>query len=204
MSRQKDAVFAAGLLLGFAAFVWVVLTMQSLNERLSVSDQARDALARQVQLLGASPVAGPPGSRGLPGQSVTGPRGAVGEPGAVGPSGEPGPSGPSGAAGVPGPTGSPGAAGATGVQGPAGAAGPEGPQGPKGDAGDTGATGPQGPAGPAPSGWSWTDGLGVTYTCVPDSEGSTHYSCTAGGSAPQPSPSAPTASAAALDPRRKH
>lgn len=145
--RRTDVLFAVGVVLGVALLAWVVITMQQLAHDLAASNRARDALAQQVQQLGASPVAGPPGSRGDPGLS--------GQPGPSGPEGPPGPSGPSGgpgAAGSPGMpgadgisiTGSPGlsgAAGSNGADGPTGAPGPAGPQG------DPGPAGPQGPAG---------------------------------------------------------
>jgi hypothetical protein len=142
--RRTDAMAAAAVILGVALLAWVVITMQQLAHDLSASNRARDALAQQVQQLGASPVAGPPGSRGDPGIS--------GQPGPSGPEGPPGPSGDPGAAGSPGTPGangvsvtgspgSPGAAGTNGADGPTGAPGPAGPQG------DPGPAGPQGPAG---------------------------------------------------------
>ena len=172
LRQRGDVLFVAGVICGVGILAWVIITMQSLSHALTTANDARDQLAHQVQQLGASPVAGPPGSRGAPGQSVTGARGPVGSPG---PSGEPGSPGPSGSPGSPGPTGAPG----VGSQGPAG---PQGDQGPKGD---TGSTGPQGPS---PAGWTFTDGSGTTYDCAPDSSGSTHYTCTATSS---PSPSSP-------------
>jgi hypothetical protein len=104
----RYAVIAVASVALFAAFaIW----MQSLSHELRVSNEARDALARQVQSLGEKPVAGPPGSRGEPGQSVTGPRG---------------PRGPAGASGRPAPTitPSPGASGASGAPGKPGADSP--------------------------------------------------------------------------------
>lgn len=118
---------------------------------------------------GAAGSPGPSGSPGAPGRN--GSNGSNGSPGAAG---SPGPAGPSGAPGV-GATGPAGQAGATGAQGPAGPQGPQGDTGSQGPKGDTGATGP------APSGWTFTyppGALGVTYNCTPDSDGSTHYTCT--------------------------
>lgn len=195
--RKADlryAVIAAGAVGSFATMaIWI----QGLSNDLRVSNDARDALARQVQSLGHKPVAGPPGSRGEAGQSIVGPRGPQGIPGSPGPSGSPGrtgKTGATGASGMPGVAGSPGAVGPTGAvgsagpPGPQGEAGPAGPQGPKGDTGDTGATGP------APSGWTFTDGAGITYECTPDSAGSTHYTCQpTTPPSPTPTPSNPSA-----------
>lgn len=112
------------------------------------------------------PIPGPPGPRGLPGSpGPTGSPGAPGASGAPGVQGSAGTAGPAGAVGPPGAVGPAGEAGPAGAVGPAGAAGPAGPQG------------PQGPQGPGPSGWTFTDGTGVTQECTPDSDGSTHYTC---------------------------
>lgn len=163
--RRTDALYAAGVVLAVAVLAWVVVTMQQLSGDLATSNAARDALARQVQQLGASPVAGPPGSRGGPG--TAGPVGPSGPSGPSGPAGLTGPAGRTGAAGAagspgpagnPGASGSPGAAGAAGQDGAAGEDGAQGPQGdpgPTGPAGPAGAPGPQGPAGPnCPDGYS--------------------------------------------------
>jgi hypothetical protein len=200
--RRRDVVFVVALVAGVSVLAWVVITMQALSHNLRVSNDARDALARQVQSLGHKPVAGPPGSRGEAGASVVGPRGLKGETGASGKPAptitpKPGTSGASGSPGKPGadstvagPTGPPGAdSTVAGPQGEAGVAGPVGPQGDRGEKGDTG---------PAPSGWTYTDGAGVTYTCTPDSDGSTHYTCTAAPASPTPSPSNPEAAVLVL------
>jgi hypothetical protein len=199
--RRADLRFAVLAILGVAAFAWVVIWVQGLSHDLRTANAARDALAHQVQQLGGTPVAGAPGSRG-----DVGPSGAAGLPGAAGAAGSPGPSGPPGkaggsgrqgivgASGSPGPVGASGAPGAVGEAGSPGPAGPQGdpgtagPAGPQGDKGDTGDRGDTGPAGPPPSGWTYTDGAGVTYDCAPDSDGSTHYTCTA-TTTPAPSPS---------------
>lgn len=168
--RRTDAAFAAGVVIALAVLAWVVITMQQLSHDLSTSNSARDALAHQVQQLGASPVAGPPGSRGKPGATVTGPSGPPGSPGEQGEPGaaaspEPGPTGPTGPAGspgadstVPGPEGSPGVAGAQGVPGPAGPAGQDGKDGTDGKDGSNGSP---------PAGWTYTDPAGQSYTCSP-------------------------------------
>lgn len=192
-ARQRaDLWFALGAIVALSALAWVVITMQQLSQDLRTANDARDALAVQVQRLGGKPVAGPPGSRGDPGLvGPRGPQGETGPPGPEGPGGSPGPPGPSGSPGKHGNNGQAGASGTNGQPGAAGATGPAGPAGPQGPKGDTGPAGPQGeqgpqgdrgPAGPAPSGWTF-DYKGVTYDCTPDSDGSTHYTCrdTSGG-----------------------
>lgn len=138
--RQEDARFAVFAVLVLAGFVLVALWVQGLS-------QDRDALARQVQELGGTPVAGPPGLRGEPGEpgvGVTGPPGPQGEPGVPGEPGDPGPSGSPGNAGK---DGVGGADGAAGEPGPVGASGPAGPAGPPGPQGEPGPAGPQGEPG---------------------------------------------------------
>jgi hypothetical protein len=164
-------------------------------------EQARsDALVQQVEGLGATPVAGPSGSRGEPGVSVTGPPGASGPQGEPGPSGSPGNAGEDGASGRPGASGAPGVPGSVGPTGPAGPAGPQGVQGepgvqgPQGERGEKGDSGEQGPAGQScPEGFNWQ-----TPSYDPDAR-----VCRRDG-APDPSesprPSSPLV--AGLDPRR--
>lgn len=159
--RRGDVLAACAALLLGTAFAWIMLSVQGLNNDLREANAARDALARQVQGLGGTPVAGPPGSRGEPGTSVTGPPGEQGAAGPSGPSGPPGPSGSTGASGKPGAAGASGEPGVVGATGPAGATGPQGPQGeagpagPQGEQGPQGDTGEQGPAGPTcPDGYS--------------------------------------------------
>lgn len=142
--RRGDVLAVAAALVLGAAFAWIVLSVQGLSQDLQTANQARDALARQVQKLGAKPVAGPPGSRGETGKSVVGPQGPKGDQGEPGPSGPPGPSGSPGKKGKDGANGEPGSAGSPGAAGATGAAGPAGPQGPQGEPGPAG---PQGPAG---------------------------------------------------------
>jgi hypothetical protein len=195
----RYAVIAVAAVAVFAAFaIW----MQSLSHELRVSNEARDALARQVQSLGEKPVAGPPGSRGEPGQSVTGPRGPKGETGA---SGKPGPT----ITPSPGPSGPPGAT----VTGPPGAdstiPGPSGPPGENatgipGQDGKDGTDGSDGTNGKPPAGWTFTYN-GVDYTCSPAGnfdESSPRYDCEP--DQPQPGDSdSPSPQAAGLDPSRR-
>ncbi|WP_329214768.1 collagen-like protein [Streptomyces sp. NBC_01485] len=138
-SWMSDVLVVLGALLAGAAF----LTVQQLAGDLREANHARDLLAGQVQKLGATPIAGPPGSRGDPGESITGPRGPVGPSGPPGPSGSPGSPGKAGSNGQDGETG----ASATGAPGTSGAVGPSGPPGPTGAPGAPGAPGPAGPAG---------------------------------------------------------
>lgn len=169
--RRTDLVFALAAAVVLAGFAFLVVTMQGLSHDLRTANVARDALAQQVERLGESPVAGPPGSRGQPGASVVGPpgpqgdQGDQGEPGPIGPTGPVGPSGspgvdgkdgPSGV-GTPGPTGAPGAPGADGqsVVGPAGPKGDTGPTGPPGADGKNGIDGKDGKSGQTcPDGYS--------------------------------------------------
>lgn len=138
--RQDDAKFAVFAVLVLAGFVLLALWVHGLA-------QDRDALARQVQQLGGTPVAGPPGLRGEPGEpgvGVTGPPGPSGPPGVPGRDGEDGKPGPSGSPGKDGVDGSDGKAG---EPGPVGATGPVGPAGPPGPQGEPGPAGPQGEPG---------------------------------------------------------
>jgi hypothetical protein len=158
--RRGDLLAVTAAIVLGAALAWILLSVQALNDDLRAANQARDALAAQVQSLGGKPVAGPPGSRGEPGPSVTGPAGERGEAGSTGPSGPPGAPGKSGAPGSPGASGEPGAVGATGpagpsVIGPTGPPGEPGATGSQGERGEKGDTGPEGPAGPScPDGYS--------------------------------------------------
>lgn len=140
---------------------WLAVQVVVLSHDLRTANQARDALATQVQELGGTPVAGKPGSRGEVGPS--GPPGPQGEPGPIGPTGPVGPSGSPGddgangvgQTGAPGSPGSPGQDGETvmGPPGPAGEPGPAGPQGEQGPRGEDGADGRDGQA--CPEGYSW-------------------------------------------------
>lgn len=199
--RRADVWFALAAVACVAALAWVVITMQSLSHDLRTANDARDALASQVERLGGKPVAGPPGSRG---ESITGPRGPKGEsgePGKPGPSGSPGPEGDDGDDGEPGsdgtdgvgetgPTGASGADGAAGPPGPAGEPGPAGPQGEQGPAGDNGADGRDGQNCP--------DG----YSLQPPASDPDALVCRRDG-APQPEEPENSPQNAALDPQRR-
>lgn len=211
--RRADVKYAVLAVIAVAAFAGLAIWLQGLSHDLRVSNEARDALARQVQSLGHKPVAGPPGSRGEPGRTVVGSRGPKGETGASGkpaptvtPS--PGPSGPPGATAtgppgadstIPGPSGPPGE-NATGVPGQ------DGKDGADGAAGKDGSDGRDGQP---PAGWTYTDPNGVTYDCTPVDDfdpNAPRYRCTpssGGGSDPTPeSPSSPNLAALAPDRRR--
>jgi hypothetical protein len=205
--RSRHTLWIVAILLflgGAIAVSWVLVDRSRINDQLSneanlrgqaVSTLAGDvrALRQQVKAGGETPVAPDPTKavKNLPDRAevpvpIPGPPGPKGDTGAAGkpaPTITPAP----GVSGQPGTVGSPGPVGPQGEVGPVGPAGPQGAQGdqgPKGDTGDTGATGP------APSGWTYTDGAGVTYTCTPDSDGSTHYTCTAAAPTnPTPAPS---------------
>ncbi|WP_217502590.1 collagen-like protein [Streptomyces lunaelactis] len=159
--RRSDLAFVVAAVVGLAGFLWVVLTLQSLASDLRTANDARDALARQVQQMGGTPVAGKPGSRGEPGLAgQQGEKGDQGEPGSIGPTGPIGPSGQPGddgtnGVGQTGTAGSPGQDGQSivGPQGPAGDTGPAGPQGEQGPRGEDGADGKDGQA--CPTGYSW-------------------------------------------------
>ncbi|MEV5131012.1 collagen-like protein [Streptomyces sp. NPDC053705] len=184
------------LLALLVAYIWWQ-TIQ-LGGDLRAANQARDQLATQVQELGETPVAGPPGSRGSPGPSIEGPAGPAGVDGTDGVDGSPGPPGPSGS---PGKDGQDGAAGEAGTDGAAGVGepgvpGPAGPQGEPGPAGQPGTDGRDGTDGQTcPSGYSLQtapadpDALVCRRTGVP---------------AEEPTPQAPESSGPlALDPFRR-
>ena len=120
------------------------------------------------------PVPGPSGAPGEPGRD--GQDGVDGEPGADGADGEPGEPGEDGQPGQDGLPGEPGEDGAPGEPGADGAQGQQGEPGRDGVDGQDGRDGQDGAPGPPPSGWTWT-WYGVTYECLPDAPGSTHYTC---------------------------
>jgi hypothetical protein len=210
VQRRKDVAYAVAVLVSIGLFTLLVVWVQSLAGDLRESNEDRDALARQVERLGGTPVAGDPGKAGERGAAgsdgAAGPEGdegepgAKGEPGADGKRGAAGSDGPPGEPGVPGEDGAPGAAGADGADGAAGPTGAQGPAGEKGDPGEQGPRGEQGPAGPAPASWTFSYG-GVTYTCTPSADGSTHYTCAADG--PPPDGNGPGPLAMGLDPHRR-
>jgi hypothetical protein len=156
--RRDPIALLMGILLALlVAYIW--WQTSQLTHDLRTANQARDALASQVQQLGGKPVAGPPGSRGEPGASVTGPPGPSGPPGPPGPSGAnaTGKPGADGEDGTPGAAGQPGEPGQDGesVTGPAGPPGPQGEPGPAGPQGERGADGRDGEDGQAcPDGYS--------------------------------------------------
>lgn len=180
------AIAAVVALLG----LWASVQINALGEQLRISQENQQVLSDQVEELGGkplvSPSVGPPGERGEPGatgppgQTIVGPRGSQGPsgpPGRPGRDGKDGVPGPAGVAGSPGPRGEPGET-VTGPPGPRGEPGEDGVDGVDGkDSTVPGPQGERGPAGPPPSGWTYTDHRGVTYTCTPDAPGSTHFTC---------------------------
>ncbi|MEV5977475.1 collagen-like protein [Streptomyces sp. NPDC052114] len=202
--RRGDVLAIVGAIVLGVAVAWIVLSVQAVTDDLRTANQARDALARQVQGLGEKPVAGPPGSRGGPGRSVTGPRGPTGpagEPGDTGPSGKPGRAGDDGKAGA---AGQDGADGAAGEQGPTGAAGTDGVAGPPGPQGEPGPAGPEGPAGKdGAAGQDGRDGQTCPdgYSLQAPADDPDALVCRRDG-APPPDPG-PSPQAAALDPTRR-
>lgn len=206
--RRGDAFVAVGAILLGLLLAGIFFSIRDLQHELVVANGARDALAQQVQDLGATPVGGKPGSRGDIGPSgPSGPPGPTGAPGPTGPTGKTGVTGSSGKTGATGvsATGSPGQTGADGTNGSDGAAGPAGPQGdpgPAGVQGDPGPQGPQGPEGPAgPAGSSCPDG----YSLQTPSWDADALVCRRDG-APDPSPSPTDGSLLgllAMDPLRR-
>lgn len=190
-SWRGNALAVGGACLAGAAF----LTVQDLSHDLRDANEARDALAVQVQRLGAKPVAGPPGSRGLPGEGIIGPAGPQGERGPVGPTGPEGMPGDTGADGVgePGEPGTPGQDGASAVgePGPTGPQGAPGPAGPPGTDGTNGADGQDGR-----DGQTCPDG----YSLQPPVDDPDALVCRR-DSAPDPDPNTPQA--LGLDPTRR-
>ena len=186
--KRGDYLAATAALLAAIVLGAMVTAFVVLSNDLDEANQARDALARQVQGLGEKPVAGPPGSRGEAGE---------GEVGATGPPGPPGPAGTDGkdaptitpAAGSPGPPGPTGPPGADSV-----VPGPTGPPGPgaTGAPGSDGVDGRDGEDGAPPSEWTYTDPDGVTYRCTPVDDfdpANPRYRCTpTATSAPDPTP----------------
>lgn len=197
--RHLDVAFALVIFAGLIAVAVMALWVQNLSRDLKTSNDARDALARQVQQLGEKPVAGPPGSRGEAGKSVVGPSGPPGpsgSPGRNGRDGRNGKPGPSGSPGVDGAsvTGDPGSSGASGAPGVPGPAGPAGPQGEPGPAGKDGADGSDGK-----DGQTCPDG----YSLQAPSYDPDALVCRKDGSGDPPEQPSPSNSAVALDPLRR-
>jgi hypothetical protein len=201
-ARRDPMTLLLGCLMALlVAYIW--WQTSQLSGDLRAANRARDQLATQVQQLGETPVAGPPGSRGLPGQSVPGPSGPPGPSGAAGAAGadgSPGPSGAPGKAGPAGETGPPGEAGVdgvaqTGAPGTAGEAGPPGAQGEPGPAGANGRDGTDGKDGQAcPTG----------YSLQPSATDPDALLCRRDTAPAQPDPDpSPTSSQPALDPTRR-
>jgi hypothetical protein len=194
-------LLALGLLAGLA-----VLVVDMAQDR-RADHAVIDALTRQVQGLGGTPVAGPTGAQGEPGMSVTGEPGEKGEKGDAGESGKPAPTlspspGASGASGAP---GKPGADST--VPGPSGAPGADSTvPGPSGAPGVAGRDGADGADGKPPAGWTWTDRFGDTYTCVPV-EGfdpaAPRYTCPPSEPPPDDGPGNGQPQSLALDPQRR-
>ncbi|MFJ8538200.1 collagen-like protein [Streptomyces sp. NPDC093591] len=187
-------VLALGLLAALAVLV------VDMSRELRAESAARDALARQVEGLGATPVAGPPGSRGEPGASVTGPPGPQGKQGEKGEQGEPGKPAPT-ITPSPGPSGPPGAT----VTGPPGTPGQDA-TGVPGQDGKDGVDGRDGAPGQPPASWTWTY-KGTEYTCrrVSDFDpDNPRYTCDPVEPEPSPKPSdGGVLGAGALDPQRR-
>lgn len=192
--RLPRAEYLIVLTLVFVALLvgWLCVKVVSQDRDLR-NEQARgDALAQQVTDLGGTPVAGPSGAQGKPGETVIGargPSGPAGPSGAPGKDGRNGSPGPSGAAGSPGPSGAPGADSTV--------PGPTGPAGADGASGAPGKDGSDGKSGAPPSSWTYTDENGVEYRCVPVDNfdpNNPRYSCTpTSTSSPSASPtSSPT------------
>lgn len=120
-------------------------------------------------------------------QGTDGTDGTDGATGAEGPRGARGPAGAAGSPGGDGSTGASGSDGTAGSPGPAGPTGPPGPQGPRGEPGaagqdgqpgQNGQPGQPGADGEPPASFSFTDVLGVVYTCT-DPDGDRSYTCSA-------------------------
>lgn len=193
--KLPRAEYLIGLTLVFVVLLlgWLCVKVVSQDRDLRTSNDDRDALARQVESLGQTPVAGPPGSRGDPGKSTVGAQGPSGPPG---PAGAPGKDAPTitpspGRTGPAGPAGAPGADST--VPGSTGPAGQNGADGADGAAGSDGKDGTDGQNGAPPSEWTYTDQDGNEYSCVPVSgfdPDNPRYRCTQTSTAnPEPSPS---------------
>lgn len=157
---RAEYLIAVTLVFVVVLLGWLFVKVVSQDRDLQTSNQARDALARQVESLGETPVAGPPGSRGEPGVGEAGPSGPPGAPGKAAPTITPSP-GPTGATGPMGPAG----ADST-VPGPTGPAGQNGADGAAGSDGADGQDGTDGQDAAPPSEMTFTDGDGNTQHCT--------------------------------------
>lgn len=185
--RRGDSLAIFGAIVLGGVMAWILLSVQGLQDDLRTSNDARDALAQQVESLGEKPVGGPPGSRGEPGKAAVGARGPSGPPGPSGKAAptitpKPGPAGPSGAPGAD-----------STVPGPTGPAGQNGADGTDGQDGQNGSDGQDGSNGAPPSEWTYTDQDGNEFRCVPVDDfdpDNPRYRCTQTSTAnPDPSPS---------------
>ncbi|MFB7707865.1 collagen-like protein [Streptomyces sp. NPDC056105] len=204
--RRGDVRWAALTVLFGALLAAIVVGGVWFADQLRTANAARDALAAQVQKLGAKPIAGPPGSRGNIGpaglRGPAGPPGPAGADGIDGADGKPGGKGASGEPGRDGTDGNPGSEGTAGRDGTNGIDGATGPQGPQGEKGERGAQGEQGPRGePGQAGASCPDGFSFQpSTTDPDALVCRRNSAPdqqPGGQTPKP------LSMAALDPSRR-
>lgn len=165
---------AACVALALAATFYYIGRLREQNAALAVALATEQA---QTERSGQQPAAPPPQAILDDPEVVTGP------PGPQGPDGPPGPAGLPGDDGGPGPSGQPGV-GEPGAPGGPGEPGPGGVQGEPGPAGPAGADGAPGAPGSPPAGWTWTDPLGLKYTCARD-DGSPAdaptYTCTMAG-----------------------
>jgi hypothetical protein len=144
----------AGLTVSF--FLSMASKTASTADGLAVANAKVEALAQQVEHLGAEPVVQP--------QADTGSQAVV-----TGPAGEDGAPGPPGLTGMQGPQGEQGATGSTGSRGETGPAGPAGP------GGEMGPAGPAGPPGPRVGSFTFSF-AGLNYLCT-DPDGDGNYQC---------------------------
>lgn len=173
---------STALAVGFMA-----ATNQQQSAQIAQLSTNSDALRSQVADLGEHPVAPPAdtvtGEPGQPGPTgAKGDKGDRGSDGLDGATGPVGPAGPTGPPGIPGSDGTPGVNGSSGPAGDNGQPGPAGADGAPGQPGADGAPGQPGMDGQPPSLWTFTDALGVTYTCTrtdPFDPASPVYNCTA-------------------------
>jgi hypothetical protein len=197
---RAEYLIAVTLVFVVVLLGWLSVKVVSQDRDLRTSNEARDALARQVESLGETPIAGPPGSRGEPGETGVGAPGPSGPAGPAGPSGKDAPPitpspGPSGPAGPIGPAGADSTV--PGPAGPTGEAGQNGADGAPGADGKDGNDGADGKNGAPPSEWTYTDQDGAEYQCTPVEDfdpDSPRYHCTRTSDpttepSPEPSPS---------------
>jgi hypothetical protein len=174
-------------LLALGLFAGLAILFVDQAQQLRYETARGDALARQVEGLGGTPVAGPSGSPGEPGKTVIGARGPSGPPG---PSGAPGKAAPT-ITPAPGPSGPAGPSGAPGADSTI--PGPTGPAGVDGAAGQDGQDGSDGTDGAPPSSWTYVDQDGNEYSCIPADDfdpDNPRYQCTQTSTAsPEPTPS---------------